>query len=260
MSDYPPFVIGRYGIRGLFWYGSMFASTVNKLGGDFYNQARRVYNFKKQGHSAELFRELVEHARSELGCAEIWVVPPSKVGEMNQLQKMFGVSILRTRSSEPRKYNHNAEIDMTAFEFPAKASGKVLLIDDIATTGLTLIQIEKALAEKSVSCVKFALGVNKKIIDPSSPDPATVERAYKEWRASRNIVEQEENEPDDVWANQDVSDLLQSLESVEDALRPKEDIFDEIIELAEDVTIPAEERLKAIVRIARREHDKGGRF
>lgn len=149
------------GIRGLLPYRSTFRLRAmgDKVGA---LAAQRVFRFKSEGESADVWRALIEAARAEMACGEIWTVPGHDPNKTSHLQELFGTSIRRARTVPPRKYGHAAPVDVGSMDFPPPpADGlPVLLVDDIATTGATLDAIRRHLAGLGVEAVPLALGLN----------------------------------------------------------------------------------------------------
>lgn len=244
-------VEGRYGIKGLFYYGSSFALSALGLGARIQTQIKRVYNFKKWGHNAEAMGKLIRMVADQLGCTEVWAMPSSTVGRVNSLQSIFGVSIERIQNSALRKYNHNIRVDTTGLKFPDKASGTVLLVDDICTTGKSLLAVAAQLSERGIQCKMFAIGLNKKLVLATSPSPETVEDAFRRWReAQKVVVVDEPEEPVDGFGNFDVSALLNSVSgTMEFEEEEEEDFEDRILAYAEDESVLPEQRLKNIIEL-----------
>jgi hypothetical protein len=163
---------GGRGIRGLLPYRSTFNARAR---GDTRDAlaAQRVYRFKKSGESAAVWQRLIEAAREDLGCAAVWTVPGHDPNATSRLQELFGVTIRRARTVPPRKYGHHAPVDLGSFDFPPPPAtgGRVLLVDDVATTGGTLAAIREHLAGQNVEAVPLALGLNARLL-PKGFDPA----------------------------------------------------------------------------------------
>jgi hypothetical protein len=166
------------GLRGLLIY----ASTYNtRARGDAKHaaQAQRVYRFKKVGENAGTFKRLIEQAAVDLDCAAVWAIPGHKAGDVGHLQRLFGETIRRARTTERRKYNHKAPVDVMSMEFPPPlaAGARVLLVDDVATTGKTLLTIRDHLAEMGIEAVPLVLGLNWRLL-PKGFDSAPLDAQW----------------------------------------------------------------------------------
>ena len=73
------------GIRGLLPYRSTFAARIHGERRDALS-SQRVYRFKAEGESAEVWRRMIEAAREQLGCGAVWVVPGHDPNATSQLQ------------------------------------------------------------------------------------------------------------------------------------------------------------------------------
>lgn len=146
------------GIRALLPYRSAFNARAR---GDKREalSSQRVYRFGKKGESADVWRKLIETARDDQDCCEVWAVPGHDADKTSPLQELFGVTIKRARTVERRKYNHGAPVEIGSLEFPASAPGRVLLVDDVTRTGATLCAIRDHLAGLNVEAVPLACGM-----------------------------------------------------------------------------------------------------
>jgi len=114
-------------------------------------------------------------------------VPGHDPNQENQLQRLFGASIRRARTVEPRKYNRNQPVEIGSMDFPerkASAGGKVLLVDDVATSGGTLLAIRDHLATMGVEAVPLALGLNWRLV----PKGFDVEGLSRQWETTADAV------------------------------------------------------------------------
>ncbi len=95
------------------------------------------------------------------------------------------MTIRRTAATAPRKYGHAAPVDLASMEFPppASAGGRVLLVDDIGTTGATLTALRNHLAGLGVEAVPLALGLNWRLCR-GCDDAALSEQ----WEAAANVM------------------------------------------------------------------------
>ena len=153
------------GIRGLLPYRSTFAARIHGERRDALS-SQRVYRFKAEGESAAVWRRMIEAASEQLGCGAVWVVPGHDPNATSQLQELFGVTIRRARTTPPRKYAHTAPVDLGSLDFPPPpvSGGRVLLVDDVCTSGGTLRAIREHLAGQGVEAVPLALGINARLL------------------------------------------------------------------------------------------------
>lgn len=254
MIDYPLLIEARGGIKGLFYYGSSYSCSAFGLGSRMHAQIRRVYNFKKWHQNADLIGELVRKAAERLECSEIWAIPSSTAGKVNALQSVFGTQIERMADAVMRKYNHHLQVDVSGLKYPEKASGTVLLIDDISTTGRTLLAVAMELARRNISCKMFAVGISRKIVTASSPSPEAIEDAFREWKQEWNREELtdaplEEGGEQNGLGNFDVTALLNSISGTLEA--DDDDFEDRIVMMAEDETFLPEQRLRNIIELVK---------
>lgn len=158
---------------GIWRYVSMFGARASH-DYDSAREAQRVYNFKKYGYLKAEIKATVEAAASALGCDAI-VACPSHTTEPNRLQEMFGSVLTRTKEVDSRKYKHEAEIDFDAEiatleikdGFSAK---KVLIVDDVTTTGKTLRFYRLLFKSLGIESELFALGVYRNL-NPTEDGP-----------------------------------------------------------------------------------------
>jgi len=155
-------------IHGVYVYVSLFAANVTQATTAFLPGTRRVYNFKRHGRGRAWVRSAVEQAASDYDCDSIVVVPGSTPQE-TQLQKLFGVTIRRTKPVHRRKYNHSSQIppEYTAsLFFPEEIGRRPLLVDDVCTSGKTLEWFRSHLQDRGHDVVLFCLGLNRKLAVP----------------------------------------------------------------------------------------------
>ena len=156
------------GIYGIWVYVSMFGARASH---DYESarEAQKVYNFKKYGRNAETVKAAIEWLADELGCAAVVACPGHEPGE-TVLQRLFGTTLARTRPVQSRKYGHNAEIDFElerqSLEMPddffERVKGrKVLVVDDVATTGKTLRFYRLLFESVGVKAQLAAIGIMK---------------------------------------------------------------------------------------------------
>ena len=158
---------------GIWLYVSMFGARAAH-DYDSAREAQKVYNFKRYGYLKAEVKATVEAAASALGCDAI-VACPSHTTEPNRLQELFGSVLTRKTEVASRKYSHEAEIDFEAEcatleiqdGFKAK---KVLIVDDVATTGKTLRFYRLLFKSLGIESEVFALGVYRNL-NPTRDGP-----------------------------------------------------------------------------------------
>lgn len=130
-------------------------------------ETRFVYDFKKYGHHWEVLGNYFLLLKSYFNTQTVIAIP-SHTTEINQLQKMFGTVIKRIAVCEERKYNHKIAISdnykMTySIDFAAITTKKVILVDDVVTSGETMGHFATVLESKGFEVVRFALGIKDKL-------------------------------------------------------------------------------------------------
>jgi hypothetical protein len=170
------FAESKTGIRGLLPYRSTFRLRAmgEKVGA---LAAQRVFRFKKTGESADVWRALIEAARADLGCGEIWTVPGHDPNATSRLQELFGITIRRARAVAPRKYGHRDPVDVGSMDYPPPPQDgrPALLVDDICTTGGTLAAIRDHLAARGVGAVPLCMGLNWRMCRGCDDDGLTAQ-------------------------------------------------------------------------------------
>jgi orotate phosphoribosyltransferase-like protein len=96
------------------------------------------------------------------------VIVPAHGTVENNLQKNFGSLIKRIAEVSPRKYNHKHPLDKDyAFsyqiDFAKIRDKKVILIDDIVTSGETINHFAEVLQTKGYEVIKFGIGLSHKL-------------------------------------------------------------------------------------------------
>ncbi len=174
---------GSRGLRGLLPYRSTFAARIHHERRDAL-ASQRVYRFKSEGESAAVWQRLIEAAREDLGAVAVWVVPPHDPNATSRLQELFGVTIRRARTVPPRKYNHAGPVDLGSLDFPPPPApvARVLLVDDVCTSGGTLAAIREHLAGEGVEAVPLALGINARLL-PKGFDAAPLSEQWERYAA-----------------------------------------------------------------------------
>jgi hypoxanthine phosphoribosyltransferase len=179
------------GIRGLLPYRSTFRlRAMGDTRGALASQ--RVFRFKSTGESAEVWRRLVEQAAADLGCAAVWVVPGHDPNTESHLQRLFGVSIRRARTVERRKYHHSGPVETNSMDYPASAPGRVLLVDDVCTTGATMTAIRNHLSTLGIEALPLALGLNWRLC--KGCDEAALSAQWEAAQAAVNGPARDANE------------------------------------------------------------------
>lgn len=149
-------------VFGLNKYASFYRG--NTRGADSWTEAERVYRWKKTGKADASFMAAIRLFQNASKCGRIVAVPGHTLNP-SRLQTAFGETIKRTVETPPRKYNHHA-ITEPADHFDltdCPSSGKVLLVDDVCTSGASLEYFAAMLRERGCEVVKLALGVNRKL-------------------------------------------------------------------------------------------------
>lgn len=174
------------GIYGLYRYASMIAvRSQGKV--ELANEANRVYNFKKYGANAALVEAQIRAVAEHFGCGEIVAVPGHTTAE-SRLQEIFGAKLRRTADTEPRKYNHRAEIDYKAYAatlaLEPLASKAVLVVDDICTTGKTMAFYGEYFKRRRIRATLLCVGLNHKMNPVESEHTLSVEEPEADARAA----------------------------------------------------------------------------
>ncbi len=192
------------GIYGIWIYVSMFGARASH---DYESarEAQKVYNFKKYGKKADTIKAAFEFLAESLGCDAIVACPGHTTAE-TQLQQLFGKTLTRVQEVPSRKYDHEAEIN---FDFERKSleipddffarikGGKVLVVDDVATTGKSLRFYRLLFESIGVKAELAAIGITKKMlptrtgpewIPPEKPGPKSVADRVADFVARRNEI------------------------------------------------------------------------
>ncbi len=125
-----------------------------------------MYDFKKYGSHRELITNYLTILKSYFDTQTI-VAVPSHTTDINNLQLIVGTVIKRIAESEPRKYNHKVALSKDyentyQIDFDKLKEKKIILVDDIVTSGETINHFALALQNKGYEVVKFALGIDYK--------------------------------------------------------------------------------------------------
>lgn len=164
-KEYSTFDLLRAGkFFGLYGYDSLIAQ--NLAGStDFASETRLVYEFKRNNAKVKFFEERVRMVACGLGCSDIVAVPPH-LPTANNLQLIFGETIRRVKEVQARKYTHKEALPTDYAESylidVGKILGKrVLLVDDIITSGATITHFAETLEALGYEVVLFGLGLRK---------------------------------------------------------------------------------------------------
>lgn len=125
-----------------------------------------VYDFKKRGKYRVEVGLLLEALRVHLKCDEAIAIPPSSPDDQpNELQRLLGVRIQRTKEVTTRKFHHTKELCKgygKSYMVNGVVGPRILLVDDIVTTGRTLNHFREALTKKGFEVEMAALGIHYK--------------------------------------------------------------------------------------------------
>ncbi len=130
-------------------------------------ETRFVYDLKKYGANTEIIKKYFLLLQAHFETQTIIAVP-AHTTETNNLQKIYGTIITRIAEVAPRKYNHKQALSEDysksyTINFDKLKEKKVLLIDDVVTSGETLNHFAKELQNKGFEVVKFGLGLSHKL-------------------------------------------------------------------------------------------------
>jgi len=158
-------------VFGLWKYLSWFGQCVNPTTTDdpeVINGARTVYDFKKQFMHRTKVLNLLKIAKLHFK-ADAMVIVPGHTPQPNNLQILFGTIIHRHKEVEPRKYSHKKPLadhysDSYSIDFMELNNAKrLLLVDDIYTSGATMNHFADALRREGFEVVCFALSIDYKL-------------------------------------------------------------------------------------------------
>ena len=192
------------GIYGIWIYVSMFGA---RAAHDYESarEAQKVYNFKKYGRKADTIKSAIEFLADSLGCDAIVACPGHTLAE-TQLQSLFGTTLVRVQEVPSRKYDHEAEIN---FEFERQSlelpddfhervkGGKVLVVDDVATTGKSLRFYKLLFESIGIKAELAAIGISRNMrpertgpewTPPEKPGPKSVAERVADFVSRRNEI------------------------------------------------------------------------
>lgn len=153
-------------IQGVYVYVNLLKACFRIETRLFLPGARRVYCFKRHGIGRSWVGNAIEQARVENRCDSVLIVPGS-TPEETRLQMLFGAQIKRVKEVSRRKCNNKCELPEDygdSLFFKAEREQKVLLVDDVCTTGRTLRWFRKYLEGYGYESVMFCLGLNVKML------------------------------------------------------------------------------------------------
>lgn len=179
-------------IYGFIEYGSILSDSVQKGKRGDRQGSRWIYNFKQYGKSEESIRIAVEAFSAWTGCGDIIAIP-GHTNTKTYLQKAFGEKIAREKEVKPRKYNHSKPLpegfEKTYSIDVKKIHGqKVLLVDDICTSGKTMEHFGNVLSSLGFEVSKLALGLDHKLELKKSGKSLIIAKPETTKRESGDIV------------------------------------------------------------------------
>jgi len=144
---------------------SMFHQRMECEKGDRYNTRMqyKILSLKRGMRNKDFINKIVKKIKGYFGCNSIVVIPSSKKGFSN-LQKMLHSYVFeRTEQVPSRKYQQTGGLELTEGVKVdlSDIKGKILLIDDIITTGTTMDAFAGKL--KDFECAKFGIAINHKL-------------------------------------------------------------------------------------------------
>lgn len=169
LQKYPLLFCEKLNCYGFKVYSSLLAGNFHKnenFNDTSEKDTRFVYDFKKYGSHRELITNYLTIVKSYFDTQTI-VAVPSHTTDINNLQLIVGSVIKRIATSEPRKYNHKVPLSKEyansyTIDFSKLKEKKVILIDDIVTSGETINHFAAALQQQGYEVIKFALGIDYK--------------------------------------------------------------------------------------------------
>ena len=153
-------------IHGVYIYVSLLTACFVQYAQVFVPGTRRVCCFKRFGSGRCWVKNVVRQAKFEFRCESIFVAPGSTPSE-TQLQLLFGAKIRRISPVFRRKGNNKCEIESDyreSLSLRDDCPRKVLLVDDVCTTGRTLNWFKDYLTGYGYEVVMFCLGMNHRLV------------------------------------------------------------------------------------------------
>jgi len=146
------------------WY-SIFHQRMESEKGDKYNiqMQNKILSLKRGMKNKDFINKIIKSIKNYFDCDSIAVIPSSKKG-FNNLQTMFYSYVFeRTKQVPSRKYQHTGGLGLTddVNVNLKNIKGKILLIDDVITTGITMNAFAKKL--KEFEYIKFGFAINHKL-------------------------------------------------------------------------------------------------
>jgi phosphoribosylpyrophosphate synthetase len=169
LQKYPLLFCEKLDCYGFKVYSSLLAGNFHKnenFNDNSEKDTRFVYDFKKYASHRELITNYLTILKSYFDTQSI-VAVPSHTTDINNLQLMVGTVIKRIAESAPRKYNHKVALSKDyentyQIDFGKLKEKKIILIDDVVTSGETINHFAAALQGRGYEVVKFALGIDYK--------------------------------------------------------------------------------------------------
>lgn len=166
-KDFPLLYCDLLGVYGLKIYASLIGSFTHGQDKSLEYSTRFVYNFKKYGKQSERVRQMILAVATHFACDTVVAIPPHTT-DPNEMQKLFGQTIVRTKEVSARKYNHNFPLsddyaNSYHINFEGIKGSKILLIDDIVTSGATILHFAQVFENKGFEVIKLGIGLDKKL-------------------------------------------------------------------------------------------------
>jgi orotate phosphoribosyltransferase-like protein len=169
LQKYPLLFCEKLDCYGFKVYSSLLAGNFHKnenFNDNSEKDTRFVYDFKKYGSHRELITNYLTILKSYFDTQTI-VAVPAHTTDINNLQLIVGTVIKRIAESAPRKYNHKLALSKDyantyQIDFGKLKEKKIILVDDVVTSGETINHFADALQAKGYEVVKFALGIDYK--------------------------------------------------------------------------------------------------
>lgn len=160
--------------EGNIYYGSViwksiFRARMYKEGkGTLYRQ-QQIINFKNRGINRSYFKQVIKAIEKYFN-PDLTIALPGSSTEPTNIQKLLeNYYITRTKEVSQMKYRENktineSEIETLKIEWDQITGNKILLIDDIITTGNTMEFYKNILRNKhEAEYICYGLGINYKL-------------------------------------------------------------------------------------------------